>query len=111
MVKNEKIEKQKQKEREKEEKLAEEHKQIITVEQVGTAPKSTAELFAQTKKDLEIKEIAEKRRKKAKTGAISVKTERMFKGWRRNRTPQESTAIGKTLRVGMKKLTQLASLV
>jgi len=87
-------------------KKMEEKRAIVTVESVGVAPQSTAELFSQTIEELKEKEKKDQKKKETK-GTRIIRKQR---GWRK-RGPKEARAVGKTLRVSMKKLQLLSDLI
>jgi len=80
----------------------------VSVQTVGAAPKSTAELFSQTIKDLKTQKKSEAKKEKEVTGAITPR--KRVRGWRK-RGPKEATAIGKSLKTSMKKLNLIAELI
>jgi len=94
--------------KEEELKKLEEKKAIVTVQSVGVAPKSTAELFSQTIEELKEKEKKEQKQKATKV-AVSPAAKKQ-RGWRK-RGLKEAIAVGKTLRISMKKLNLLAGLI
>jgi len=107
-VLDEKQQKKKQEKQEAIQRVLEEKKEVVSIQTVGAAPKSTAELFSQTIKELQEQKV-EARKEKEKKSLFNVKS-KVLRGWRK-RGPKEATAIGKTLKTSVKKLNLLADLI
>jgi len=89
-------------------------KEEVSIQTETIAPKSTAELFSQTLKDLQ-KQEKEKEKEKEKPSRFTVdgilrQKKRSLKGWKK-RGGKEAVAVGRSIRCSMKKLQLLTDLV